>query len=170
MQRLNDSTPWYADVSLKNVVLGNRSVIIASTRDVTDRKTAEQALQDSQARFRRMTDNVPGMIHRYVLHADGSDELTYVDSQIRDIFELEPKAVLQDATLIWARVHPDDVPRVAAAVQESAVTLQPFISEHRLQLPKKGLRWVQIFSRPERLANGDVAWDGFVMDISDRKA
>ncbi|MEM6435232.1 MAG: PAS domain S-box protein, partial [Cyanobacteria bacterium P01_D01_bin.115] len=170
VQRLNDGTPWYADVSLKNVVLGNRSVIIASTRDVTDRKTAEQALQDSQARFRRMTDNVPGMIHRYVLHADGSDELTYVDSQIRDIFELEPKAVLQDATLIWARVHPDDVPRVAAAVQESAVTLQPFTSEHRLQLPKKGLRWVQIFSRPERLANGDVAWDGLVLDISDRKA
>ncbi|NEQ43548.1 MAG: PAS domain S-box protein [Leptolyngbya sp. SIOISBB] len=170
VQRLNDGTPWYADVSLKNVILDNRSVIIASTRDVTDREMAERALQASQARFRRMTDNVPGMIHRYVLHTDGSHELIYVDSQIRDIFELEPEAVLQDITLIWARIHPDDAPRVAAAVQESAETLQPLTSEHRLLLPEKGLRWVQLFSRPERLANGDVAWDGLVLDISDRKA
>ncbi len=137
--------------------------------DITDRKVAEIALQDSQARFQRITDNVPGMIHRYVLHADGSDGLTYVDSQVREIFEVEPEVALHNVISLWERVHPDDIPQVSAKVRDSAETLQPFTSEHRLLLPQKGLRWIQIFSRPERLDNGDVIWDGVVIDISDRK-
>ncbi|NER80317.1 MAG: PAS domain S-box protein [Leptolyngbya sp. SIO1D8] len=149
---------------------GNVVGYIGTLTDITERKEAELALQDAQARFRRMTENVPGMIHRYVLHADGSDELTYVDSQVREIFEVEPEVALQNVNSIWERIHPDDIPQVSDKVRESAETLQPFTSEHRLILPQKGLRWIQIFSRPERLGNGDVIWDGVVIDISDRKA
>ena len=142
---------------------------LAVVQDIRDRKAAELALQDSQTRFQRMTENVPGMIHRYIVHADGSDELTYVDSQVREIFEVEPEAALQNVNTLWERIHPDDISNVKTRVRASAETLEPLTSEHRLLLPQKGLRWVQIFSRPERLDNGDVFWDGVAIDISDRK-
>jgi len=148
---------------------GNVVGYIGTLTDITERKATEQALQDAQAQFRRMTENVPGMIYRYVLHTDGRQELTYVDSQVREIFELEPDTVLQNVDALWARIHPDDIPRLEAEVQTSAETLQPFISEHRLCLPLKGSRWVQAFARPERLDNGDVIWDGVIVDVSDRK-
>ena len=136
--------------------------------DITDRKIAELALKESQAQFRSMTENVPGLIFRYVLHSDGSDELTYVSSQVREIFELEPEAVLQDTAHMWERIHPDDLPRLGEVIQVSAETLQPFTSSYRLTLPEKGLRWVQNMARPEQLDNGDVVWDGVAFDISDR--
>ena len=148
---------------------GNLTGYIGTLTDITERKEAELALQDAQARFRRMTENVPGMIFRYVLHADGGDELTYVDSQVREIFEVEPEAAFQDVNALWERIHPDDSAQVSVKVRASAESLQPFTSEHRLLLPQKGLRWIQLFSRPERLNNGDVIWDGVVIDISDRK-
>ncbi|MEO0971310.1 MAG: PAS domain-containing protein, partial [Cyanobacteria bacterium J06639_18] len=116
-----------------------------------------------------MTENVPGMIYRYILHVDGSDELNYVSPQVREIFEVEPEVALQNVNALWEKVHPDDISKVGTKVRASAETLQPFTSEHRLILPQKGLRWIQIFSRPEQLDNGDVAWDGVLVDISDRK-
>lgn len=146
---------------------GNR---IWCFRDITDRKQTERALHNSQARFRRMAENVPGMIYRYVLYADGRDELTCVSSQVQELFEIEPEQALQAVACVWERVHPDDVLGLQQALQSSAQTLEPMRSEHRLQLPKAGLRWVQLFAQPERLGNGDVAWDGVVVDISDRKA
>jgi PAS domain S-box-containing protein len=116
-----------------------------------------------------MTENVPGMIYRYILHPDNSDELTYVSSQVREIFELEPEVVLADASQLWSRIHPDDLARIWEAAQHSAATLEPFASEYRLNLPQQGLRWVQNHSHTERLENGAVIWDGVALDITDRK-
>ncbi|MBE9028690.1 PAS domain-containing protein [filamentous cyanobacterium LEGE 11480] len=142
---------------------------VGTNIDITERKKAELALQKTEAQFRRMTENVPGMIYRYVLRLDGSDGLTYVSSQVREIFELEPEAALQNITLIWERFQPDDIAKLQVSLQKSAVTLKPHSEEFRLLLPQKGLRWIQIMCRPERLENGDVAWYGVVVDISDRK-
>ena len=143
---------------------------LAVIQDISDRKATELALQDSQAQFRHMTENIPGMIFRCVLHPDGTDEITYISSQVREIFELEPEAVLEDGgRQTWERTHPDDIPKIEADVQLSAKTLQPFRNEHRLILPQKGLRWIQAIARPEQLSNGDIVWDGVAMDISDRK-
>ncbi|NEQ35761.1 MAG: PAS domain S-box protein [Okeania sp. SIO3I5] len=160
---------YYVQIAQEWDYNGNVVGYVGTLTDITERKKAELALQDAQARFRRMTENVPGMIFRYVIHPNGSDKLTYVSSQVRDIFELEPETLLKDTTQLWARIHPDDIPWLQDSIQSSAETLQPFQVENRLILPEKGLRWVQIISRPERLENGDTLWDGVVIDISDRK-
>jgi PAS domain S-box-containing protein len=137
--------------------------------DITDLKLTELALQSSQVQFRRMTENVPGMIYRYSWHPDGQDELTYVSSQVREIFEIEPEIALADVKQIWGRVDPNDLARIEADVQHSAATLEPFISEYRLNLPQRGLRWANNQSHVEQLEDGTVVWDGVVIDITDRK-
>jgi PAS domain S-box-containing protein len=138
--------------------------------DISDRKAVELALQASEAKFRRITESVPGMIYRYVLHPDGRDELVYVSPQVQQIFELTPEAVLQDMSCLWARFHPDDIPMLQSAIQESATSLQSFLVEGRLLLPNERVKWIQVSSQPDRQENGDVIWDGVVIDISDRKA
>jgi len=143
--------------------------IFGIIKDIRDRKQAELALQESQIQFQRMTENVPGMIFRYIVHPDGNDELTYVSSQIQEIYEVELQTALQNTDSMWARIHPDDISRIRKDIEISAETLQPFTSTFRLILPNKGLRWAQNMSRPELLDNGDVVWDGITVDISDRK-
>jgi len=142
---------------------------LAIIKDISKYKEAKLALQDVQAKFRRITENVPGMIYRWILRADGGKAFIYVSSKVREFFELEPEAVIQDETLIWDKMHPDDVSQLQDAIAFSTDILQPFKHEFRLVLPQKGLRWVQINSQPERLDNGDVVWDGVMIDISDRK-
>jgi PAS domain S-box-containing protein len=45
-RRFSDNTPFDVEISLRQVTLANRPVFITGMRDITDRKQAEQALQD----------------------------------------------------------------------------------------------------------------------------
>ncbi len=151
--------------NLQGEVIG----VLGTYQDISDRKNAELALQASEAKFRRITESVPGMIYRYVLHPDGRDELVYVSPQVQQIFELTPEVVLQDMSCLWARFHPEDIPMIQSAIQDSAASLQSFLVEGRLLLPNERVKWIQVSSQPDHQENGDVIWDGVVIDISDRK-
>lgn len=131
-------------------------------QDITESKLAE-------TRFRHLAANVPGVIYRYVLHPDGSDEVFYMSPGSESLWEIEAAAIEQDISLIWNLVHPDDAVAMRASIVASAQTLQPWFWEWRIITPSDLLKWVQGAAHPELQINGDVIWDGLLMDISDRK-
>jgi diguanylate cyclase (GGDEF)-like protein/PAS domain S-box-containing protein len=135
---------------------------------VDDDREQAIALQESEAKFQRLAENIPGVIYRYVLHPDGSDQVTYISPNARDLHEREPEAILQDVRLVLDLVHPDDAQSLQASILTSAQTLQPWRWEGRITTPSGCLKWVQGFSRPERKANGDIVWDGLLIDITER--
>ncbi|NJL48623.1 MAG: PAS domain-containing protein [Leptolyngbyaceae cyanobacterium SM2_5_2] len=100
--------------------------------------------------------------------ADGTEVFTYVSPGCRHLYEVEPKTLLNDFGQVWAIIYPDDRNRVNQVNHQSAQRLERFNIEFRLCTPSGGVRWVRAISQPERQANGDVVWDGFVVDISDR--
>jgi len=126
-------------------------------------------LRESEARFQRMAEQVPGMVFHYVLHSDGSDELTYVSGGVRELFDVEPEEAVADMSKIWGQVFPEDYVWMGEKIRESAETLDHFFVEYRVNHPKRGARLYQAKSQPRRLDNGDVVWDGVVLDITDRK-
>uniref|UniRef100_B8HRN3 histidine kinase n=1 Tax=Cyanothece sp. (strain PCC 7425 / ATCC 29141) TaxID=395961 RepID=B8HRN3_CYAP4 len=136
--------------------------------DVTDRKAAELALQESETKFRRLTENVPGMIYRYVVHPDGHDAFTYVSPRCQEIYELDAETILQDSRVLWSMVDPEDVPRLEAGIAISAQHLSPFFVEHRIHTPS-GMKWIQAISLPERMENGDLVWDGLIIEVTEHK-
>lgn len=138
-------------------------------QEVNQRQQAEQALRESEQRFRNMAANVPGAIFRYVLHPDGSDRVIYMSPGCYDLWEIKAEAVVQDASLLWQMVHPDDQPAMYESVLESAQTLQPWMWQWRITTPSGKAKWLEAAGRPERRANGDVVWDTLILDVSDRK-
>lgn len=127
------------------------------------------ALQRSEAKFRRLTENVPGAIYRYYVRADGSDGFIYLSPQFRDLFEIDPDLVLADPTLLWHVIPADDLKMMQHTIQQSRQSLQPWSMEYRITTASGMLKWVHAFSAPELQANGDVIWDGVVVNITDRK-
>jgi PAS domain S-box-containing protein len=143
--------------------------VVVNCRDVSDRHKTEEELRQSELRFQRMAANVPGVIYRYLQRADGSDAITYINSGCRGLYELEPEAIEQDAQLIWALFHPDDIASLHTSIARSTATLEPWQWEGRIITPSGRLKWIRGLARPERQANGDTLWDGLAVDISDRK-
>lgn len=115
-----------------------------------------------------LASQIPGVIYQYQLSPGGHSSFPYASEGIREIYELTPEQVQNDASPVFALIHPTDLDKVSASIQESALTLQPWQLRYRVNLPRQGLRWLDGFARPEKLADGSVLWHGFITDITSR--
>ncbi|HEY9736000.1 MAG TPA: EAL domain-containing protein, partial [Trichocoleus sp.] len=148
---------------------GTVSGVVASIRNLTELKRAQEALQSSEARFQSLASNLPGAIYRYQISPDGQEAFTYMSPGSRDLYELAPEAIVEDASLTWAAVHPDDVASMTASIEQSRDTLEPWRWQGRIVPPSGQIRWIQGIAKPERQADGTLVWDGLMIDITDRQ-
>ena len=137
--------------------------------DISERVQATLQIKTAQNLLEKLSQNVPGVIYQYRRFPDGRSCFPYASDGIRDIYEVTPAEVLEDATSVLAILHPDDLNMVAASVQESARTLQIWQLEYRVRLPVKGVRWLQGHAKPEKLDDGSILWHGFITDITVQK-
>lgn len=113
--------------------------------------------------------NLPGMIFQVLQCQDGSELVLYVSSGCRELYELEPEVIMADLQVLNKLVHPQDVKALTESVDVAKATLTPWRWEGRIITPTGKLKWIQGASQLERQANGDLLWEGLVMDITDRK-
>jgi PAS domain S-box-containing protein len=150
--------------------------------DISQSKQAEEAFRSTVVAagakahvqagydlFNKLSKNLPGAVYQFRLFADGRSSFPYASEGLRDIYEFTPADVAEDAGAVFARLHPDDLERMASSIQESASTLNPWHLEYRVRLPRKGERWLLSHSNPEKMADGSVLWHGFTTDITERK-
>ncbi|MGC9504281.1 PAS domain S-box protein [Baaleninema sp.] len=135
------------------------------TTDLTEyRQTQQKKLQ-----FEKLAANLPGIIYQYVLHADGSYEFSYISPGARQLYEVDPQDIQQDADTIWRLIYAEDLPEFNASVERSAQTLSTWTHEWRNYTATGTLKWVAGIAQPERQDNGDIVWDGILLDITERK-
>lgn len=137
--------------------------------DITERKRVHEALAARDMLLKKLSAHVPGGIYQFKMDFNGRFSVIYASDGIRDIYELAPDVLVQNAEAIFSRIHPLDGARVRASIRTSADTLSPWREEYRVQLPQRGLRWVRGEATPEQLPGGGVLWHGYISDISDLK-
>ncbi len=134
-----------------------------------EKKGAEDARHESEQRKEAMVANIPGMDFQYVQRYDGTLQVLYVSGAIRELYEYEPEEYMSRRDLVTRVVHPDDWARYYNALIEAAKKWQPCSVEFRAITKSGNLRWVRSVARPRRLGNGDVLWNGVVIDITGRR-
>lgn len=114
---------------------GKVEYIIQHTTDVTARERARQAQQESEAKFKFMTDAVPELIFT----ADAAGQITYVNQRWVDYTGLEPSQ-LQGAQ--WQQViHPEDLPGLLDRQNQALATGSEYQSEFRIRDKQGRYRW-----------------------------
>ncbi|MTJ07773.1 PAS domain S-box protein [Anabaena sp. UHCC 0204] len=139
-------------------------------RDITIRKLSEAALRQNEARFQRIAANLPGVMYQYILRADGSYEFIYISDRCQEVYELESATILNNADAVFQLAHPEDLPSLQESILHSALSLQQWLWEGRIITSSGQIKWIQGISQPERQANGDILWDGLILDISEQQA
>ncbi|MEH2101979.1 MAG: AAA family ATPase [Nostoc sp.] len=160
-------------VQLLNLLCAQAAISLENARLYRNSQNYAQQLEQSLAklqateiRFQNLANNIPGMVYQFRLAADGSTSTPYASSGCLDLYGLEPESVMAGTHSLYAMHHPDDQPRIAQAIAESAQNLTPFEQEWRIILPSGTVKWIQSAARPERQADGSIIWDGVVIDIS----
>ena len=137
--------------------------------DSTNREQVAEALRQSEARYRRIVANAPGMVYQFVRRVDGSVAFPYVSSGSLALFGLEPQSIMDDPLALVSLIHPADMPGFLSSVETSAQTLGEWKWEGRFVLRSREIRWIGGASHPEQEPNGDVLWDGLLLDITPTK-
>ncbi|MBN9122992.1 MAG: PAS domain S-box protein, partial [Planctomycetes bacterium] len=138
---------------------------LAVTRDVTDRRRAEDALRRSEAQFRQMADALPQIV--WTARADG-----FVDYYNERWYEFTgfPRGEYGDES--WKAVlHPDDVRRCAETYYGCVRSGDRYQIEYRFRDRRTGgYRWFLGRAYPVRDEGGRIVrWFGTCTDIDDTK-
>ncbi|MDD5036354.1 MAG: PAS domain-containing protein [Methylococcaceae bacterium] len=137
--------------------------------DPTEIVIARTEMGERDSILYQLTKQVPGGIYQFQLFPDGHFSFPFVSEAVQTLFELTPRQVREDAALIFATCHTNDLEALMASIRHSAATLEPWTFEFRVVLPRQGLRWRCGLSKPERLADGSTLWHGILFDITERK-
>ncbi len=160
----------YWDWNLYPIKNNSREVsqLILTLTEVTKRIEAEKALRKSEAKYRRLSENSPAVVYQFLMTPDGKFSFPYMNDRISDIVGLSAIEIIKDAQKLLHMIHPDDHDSFYEKVLTSARTLNPFDATFRC-LNNDEVLWIEAHSTPEGFPNGSILWNGFFVDITDRK-
>ena len=136
--------------------------VIGSHTDVTE--AYEQKLK-----LNELAENTPGVLYQYQLNPDGSSGFPFSTRGMEDIYGFAPEEVMKDASLIFDRLHPDDLEAVTHSIEYSARHLSIWHIQYRYIHPSKGLIWLEGQASPTKMQDDSILWNGYISDITDYK-
>lgn len=171
IKRDSDSTTAWVTINGMPVMDTNDqlSEIVISFIDITERRSAEEALRDRDIQFSKLASQVPGMVYQFLLRKDGTFCVPFTSEGITDVFGCTPQEVKDDFSPIAKVILPEDLKLLISSITDSARNLTPWQCEYRVQQPGKPIRWMYGQSMPEKLKEGEIIWHGFNTDITERK-
>jgi PAS domain S-box-containing protein len=140
-----------------------------SCQDITERKWADALRDELLARLQKISSQVPGVVYQFKLRPDGSSCFPYASDRIREIYRVSPDEVQEDASKVFAILHPEDYDGVIASITKSAETMQAWQYEFRVKFLDGTVRWLYGNSMPQKEADGSILWHGFITDVTERK-
>ena len=152
------------EVAANYLRVGGREYAFAFVRDITEHKRAEEALRESEQRFRTMADGCPALMWM----SDPQGKTQFVNRACMEFFGLDYEGAVRGDWQL--RIHPDDAPEYVAAFERAAREHGPFRAEARLRRADGEWRWVGSHAAPRFSPSGEyLGHVGISPDITERK-
>jgi len=138
--------------------------ILTVVRDVTSRKTVEEALRQSEARFREMADSAPVMV--WVSGAD--KRRTYFN---QNWLKFSGRSLEEELGIGWSDgIYKDDYIKFLQLYESAFDRRQGFEIEYRRRRAGGEYRWVLDHGAPRFSSDGEfLGFIGSSIDITERK-
>ncbi|MBI9047763.1 MAG: PAS domain S-box protein, partial [Anaerolineaceae bacterium] len=136
--------------------------------DITERKQAEEALRESEERFRYLLATSPSVIYSLRFQGDAIG-IAFVSENIKSILGYKPEDVY-DFQFWQTLIHPDDLPSLMAQIPIMLEIKEGFTLEYRIKHKDGTYRWLRdtnkpIFDDKDELVEIIGSW----IDITERK-
>ncbi|TXB67931.1 PAS domain-containing protein [Phaeodactylibacter luteus] len=132
--------------------------------------TAEQELRVSKSLLESLFDQDTGVILRYRLNTDGTDELLYMSRGGGVIWGITEERLADDwLGQLWQTVVPEDVEGFKKSIQHSAQLKTFWNHSWRIRVGTE-VKWLEGRGIPRSQPDGSIVWDTLILDVSAQKS
>lgn len=147
-------------------VTGKKIGVSAIDRDITDKKKSEEALKESEARFRQMAETI---VDVFWLIDIIKDKILFVSPAFEKIWGMPKEALYADRNVWLKSIHREDKKRVNSAL-ENLGDSDGYDEEYRVTRPDGSIRWVHERAYAVRDSEGSIYRAvGISRDITQQK-
>jgi PAS domain S-box-containing protein len=166
-----DNSVLWVEVSKHAVVdpqTGAITAIQSISRDITDRRAAQEALVENERFLKDLLANLPGMVYRY--HPGSPWTLAFASPGALALTGYPPEDLLFEYEVSYADlITPEDLVRIRAEYCRALARREPYQLDYRLTSRDGVLKRVWEQGRGVFDAEGElVALEGYRFDMSDR--
>ncbi|MFQ3618438.1 MAG: PAS domain-containing protein [Cyanobacteriota bacterium] len=152
---------------------GNLVQLLGTAQDITHRKQTQEALAQSEQRFRSLVSHLPGVVFRSRYDSQREAEfgwvMEFVSEAIADLTGYPAADFLNNQGRLYGSiVHPEDRDRLFQTALNHARAGQPYTLEYRLLHQDGSLRWVYEKTQVVEDAQ-DLVIEGVLLDITERR-
>jgi signal transduction histidine kinase len=145
-----------------------RALVVGAAR--RRQRETEEALRESEARFRALASNLPGLVLQIHVEDGGTLAFHYASSGSQRLFGITPNDLAREPGRFFDLLQPGDAADLRIALRQS---LQPpkYIRHECRLMPSctASTTWIEFSARPRRLPSGRLLWDAIVSDLSPQK-
>ena len=162
--RRKDGTVFPVEVRSQAFWEGGRRFEVALARDITEHKRAEEALRESERRFRILAEALPNMV--WTAQPDGATD--YYNARTTEYTGLTSEQLQGWG---WrSTIHPEDLARCLELWTRSIATGEPYEIEFPASPRDGAFRWHLARALALRDDSGRITkWFGSCIDIDDQK-
>src|SRR5262245_1955832 len=166
--RRKDGHEVPVEISLSPLATRSGLSVVASIRDVSERRKSEAQLRKMEARYRTLVEGIPAVTFMAAMD-EGANEL-YVSPQIEELLGFTQKEWLDNPILWYTQLHPDDKARWHEEFARTVATGERFRSVYRFVARDRRVVWVHGEAQVVRDEAGQPLFlQGVAFDITGMK-
>ncbi|MBN8848827.1 MULTISPECIES: PAS domain-containing sensor histidine kinase [unclassified Sphingomonas] len=162
VRRADDGELRWLAATGRGIFEGDRCVRAAGTViDITRRRQEREALRESEARFRNLSDSLPALVWQ----TDEKGEIVFANQFFETFLGISPAEIVREG---WTRLYlPEDRAVMAAIRAQADIERRPMGGDLRLRTARGESRWVHTEARPRII---DGSYRGYIccaVDVSE---
>ena len=169
MGRRSNGEEFPIEAAISHIDVDGKKYYTVILRDITERKRAEDLLQESQRQLTTLIGNLPGYVYR--CRNDRGWIFEYLSDGVSDLTGYTMEEYLVQRTIAYGTTtHPGDRERVRQDVLAALEQHRPFELTYRILTKAGEVKWV--WERGEGIYAQDGALsylEGFITDVTERK-
>ncbi len=110
--------------------------------------------------------SMAGLMYQFLLRQDGSLSFLFLTPSFGEFFELDAWEMELDTETLLAMIHPEDIDDFHNSIAIAACNLQSWKWAGRFILSSGQTKWIQWDAQPSRQANGNIFWNGLLVDVT----